>query len=106
DSYKDRDYFKDVVNNNTLEVPGLASERFTISQVTSWVDGHYKTAVSIPGTVKGTVAVLSCYFQSTCHPILPLGYLFAITDHEGNVLYHSDSTRNGNENLLEEFSHS
>jgi hypothetical protein len=35
---------------------------------------------------------------------MPLGYSFAVIDNRGNVLYHSDKTRNLNENLSDEFS--
>jgi hypothetical protein len=35
---------------------------------------------------------------------MPAGYLFAVIDNTGKVLYHSDRARNLNENLGDEFS--
>jgi len=47
-------------------------------------------------------AFLSAQPLSLIDPILPLGYGFALLDDTGTVLFHSDKTKNGRENFLQE----
>ena len=52
--------------------------------------------------VHDTVAAIS--FGRSLNEVLPAGYSFVVVNDNGKVLYHSQSFRNLNENLLDEFS--
>ena len=103
-----REYFKhstssgrlfNIKNNHTD-----TTDRFFLDQVNSWTSGSFTSVLSIPYE-KGSdsVAALAFKINSLSNVILPLGYQFAIIDAKGTVLYHSDSSRNLNENLLDKF---
>jgi hypothetical protein len=56
----------------------------------------------VRGDIAGGSAVVTGQPFSLIDPILPFGYGFAVVNDEGKVLFHSDKTKNGNENFLEE----
>ena len=48
------------------------------------------------------VAAISIPMRSLIRPVLPPGFEFAVIDHTGKVLFHSDRQRNVSENFFEE----
>jgi hypothetical protein len=48
------------------------------------------------------VAAISIPMRSLIDPVLPPGFAFAVIDHSGKVLFHSDRHRNGSEDLFVE----
>ena len=50
------------------------------------------------------IAAVSINMQSLDAAILPTGYFFAMINQHGKVLYHSQKSKNLNENILNEIS--
>ena len=107
-NYKTRDYFKRIVDQRDFRVGGNSNESFFLEQLISWTSGTFRTVISTKSQLHSAdspvIAALSFNFKSLNKVVLPTGYLFAIADNQGNVLYHSESSRNLNENLLNVFS--
>ncbi len=55
-----------------------------------------------PEDPKLAVAAISFPMRSLIGPVLPPGFAFAVIDDSGNVLFHSDRQRNGNEKFFVE----
>ena len=109
-SFKSRDYFKRVYQNREYLLGTERNSNFFLEQVVSWTSGTFRSIISKRSARSTTddpeVVALSFNLNSLNNVVLPTGYLFAITDQKGNVLYHSDTVRNLNENLLNVFSKS
>lgn len=112
-NYKGRPYFDNIVNERYYLQANKAGNPFYIDQVVSKTTGNFTTVISIPSAYKGHagkpgtyVTGMSFNVASLGNILLPAGFQYCIIDAGGKVLYHSDSTRNLNENLLEEFSES
>ncbi|CAN5428139.1 hypothetical protein BH10BAC3_BH10BAC3_31560 [soil metagenome] len=87
------------------------SKKYYLDQLVSKTTGAFITVMSVPSSYhpvnsdSGTYVVgMSFNVKSLKQMILPTGFQFALMDYSGKVLYHSDSARNLNENLLNEFS--
>jgi len=102
-NFKYRDYFQMVINNRTFKVD---EDTFYVDQVISRTSGSFRTIISKHSTFDTTVIEMGFGLKSVNDVIMPAGYTFAIIKDDGKVLYHSDKTRNLNENLKEEFSDS
>jgi len=109
-NFKTREYFKKIIEKQEYLVNGDNNKRFFLEQVISWTSGTFRSVLSARSKLSSpgnpVVAALSFNFRSLDKVVLPTGYLFAITDQAGNVLYHSEPSRNLNENLLKVFSKS
>ena len=108
-NYKNREYFKRIINKKEYLLKDDNNSKFFIDQVVSWSSGRFVTVLSklSSDTVGGKkVVVVSFTMKSVRKPILPAGYHFAIVNNSGKVLYHSDESKNLNENLLNEFTES
>jgi len=111
--YHNREYFKNIINERHYFAGNDTAKKYYLDQVTSWTSGSFTSVVSVPSYLTDiddpkknhrAVAALSLNMQSLDAAILPAGYLFAIIDRQGKVLYHSERTKNLNENLLYELS--
>ena len=106
-NFKNREYFKKIIRGKEYHLNNNPAQSFYLDQIVSWISGSFTSVLSIPSKVEGqATGAISFNFRSLHKPVLPEGYQFAIIDDEGNVLYHSDESRNLNENLLREFSES
>ncbi len=107
-NYKNREYFKRITEHREYFINGVDTNRFFLEQVISWTSGSFRSVISMRSKLTGpdspAVVALSFNLKSLDKVVLPTGYLFAITDNLGNVLYHSETSRNLNENLLNVFS--
>jgi hypothetical protein len=105
-NYRIRKYFKNVIEKRTYSLPSLNdTTKFYLDQVMSWTSGEFTSVLSIPSSAKNVaVAAVAFNVKSLRNTIMPLGYQFAIINKNGDVLYHSQSSHNLNENLLERFS--
>jgi hypothetical protein len=80
-------------------------EDYSIEQVISWTTGLFRTIISCRSKIDTTrIVCLSFPLLPVSKPVLPGGYSFAITDIDGEVLYHSVDVRNLNENFPDETS--
>jgi len=111
----DRQYFRDVLNNELLSLPPPFdnSHSFSIQPTLSRVTGEYNINVVIksnysslvrhsPGDNTHPPAMLgiSSEMYSVCHSILPPGYAFSIVNSEGDILFDSKSGRSLLSNIL------
>ncbi len=111
-SYQDRDYFKNVLKDNTISLDTAPDTHFVIDQVISRTTGAFKTTIAKESQLdtlkdaqhRAKVVALSLILKSLDSVIMPAGYNFAIITDDGKVRYHSIAERNLNENLLDEFS--
>jgi hypothetical protein len=104
-NYAHRAYYKSIVESNNYLSGSDTSKKYFIDQVISWATGKFTTVLSIPSGVQGqAVSAMSFDLKSIASPVLTTGFHFAIIEANGRVLYHSDSTRNLNENMIDEFS--
>ncbi|HEX8278508.1 MAG TPA: cache domain-containing protein, partial [Segetibacter sp.] len=104
-NFKNRDYFKKIVQNKGYLLHNDLSKPYYLDQVISWTSGKFTSVLSVPSVKQGqSVAAMSFNMRSLNQPVLPTGYHFAIIDNSAKVLYHSDISHNLNENLLTEFS--
>jgi hypothetical protein len=102
----DRPYFRDVISDTTLLVPGISPWGFAIQQVVSRTSGEAVTVIGIRSGVgrKDTqVASLAVNLVSLSDPVATRDLGFAIIDnHSGDVLFHCERNRILAENLFEE----
>lgn len=102
-----RKYVSNILNNHAYQQSSNPANKYFLDQVVSWTSGAFTSLVSVGsklGDSLAEVAAISFNMKSLDSVILPAGYVFAVTDREGKVLYHSDKSKNLNENILQEFS--
>jgi len=107
----DRPYFQGVLRNDLwfLSDQGLTGARFRVDPIYSKSTGEYLTAIARPYTIEpktqpvdfGVMAMFTP-MMALMGPVLPPDYGFAVIDPSGKVLFHSDTTKNGRENLFDE----
>jgi hypothetical protein len=109
----DRPYFRGVERNDLwyFSDQGLYGSRFRVDPLYSKSTGEYLAAIARPYTIKengklapfghGVMAMITP-LMSVINPVLPPDYGFAVIDPDGEVLFHSDATKNGRENLFDE----
>ncbi len=117
----DRDYFKVIENdllNQQFRIPESDSENYFISPVFSWTSGQFRTIISTKSRHYKTIddsfpsmksairqreiACITLKNTGIENSLIPPGYGFAIINAKGDIYYCSDSSRNLNENLIEE----
>ncbi|MXV49819.1 hypothetical protein GS399_02470 [Pedobacter sp. HMF7647] len=109
-NFANREYFKEVISD--IQQPPIAykNKRFFIEPVVSRTTGTFTTVISTRsafGTDRNPVVVAMSFKMTDLEKaVLPLGYQYAVIDRNGKVQYHSDPSKNLNENLLDEFSES
>ncbi|QCK15168.1 hypothetical protein [Mangrovivirga cuniculi] len=82
----------------------------TLESIRSVTDGNYEVGLGmkiepkILKESKDTLNILTTVFNSAAvmNPVIPAGYGYAIFDKKGNTIFHSDITKNLNENFLME----
>ncbi|MBC7886711.1 MAG: hypothetical protein H7Z13_02400 [Ferruginibacter sp.] len=108
-NFKSREYFKRISEQKEYGINTRnGAGRFFLDQVISWTSGTFRSVISMKSVLSRkdslVVAALSFNFKSLDKVVLPTGFQFAITYNQGTVLYHSEPSRNLNENLLNVFS--
>ena len=105
-NFSAREYFKRIRDGKTYSLKSLNdTSKFFLDQVVSWTSGGFTSVLSMPYSESSdTVSAISFKVAALTNTILPAGYQFALIDQNGDVLYHSQSSRNLNENFLDKFS--
>lgn len=82
------------------ETPSL----FAIEPIISLTSGTFRTVMAKrnPNPDINHISCISFELSPVINAVLPAGFSFAITDKDGNVLYHKNPVHNLNENLAEE----
>lgn len=103
--FDQRDYFKNIKSQHYYSLDDLPKSQFYVDQIVSWISGEFLTVIAKPSAYdSASVAAILFKPKSLKKAKIPPGYAFAMIDYNGRVLYHSDTTKNLNENLFEEFS--
>jgi hypothetical protein len=108
----DRPYFDAVIRDEVWYLKAEDNQemrhRFRVDPLYSRQTGEYVAVVSEsvpnrpgePSLLR--VASIVTPLLSLIHPVLPPDYGFAVVNQDGNVLFHSNSSKNGNENIFDE----
>ncbi len=75
---------------------------YFIESVFSMSIGEYETVISIKDTLKNRALAYVYPFKSLNKVYLEPNFTFTIIDNKGDIQYHSDQNKIGNENLIEE----
>jgi hypothetical protein len=102
-NFGERDYFKSIVAGKTYFMANQLNKPYYVDQIVSWTSGKFTTVISIPSVNKDAlVAAITVNLKCLKQPVLPKGLFYCIVNAQGRVLYHSDTTKNLNENFLSE----
>jgi len=97
----DRQYFSVYRDNRPLPLPGVPGRGFGIEPLVSRTTGEFIVVISRKSADKKSVVASSNHMYSISDVIMSAGYGFCLIDGDGNVLIHSDSIRNLQENFFE-----
>lgn len=107
----DRPYFQGVQRNDLwyLTEEGLPGTPFRVDPIYSKTTGEYLAGIARPykiqpekGPAIDGVMAMFTPMMSLINPVLPPDYGFAVIDPSGGVLFHSDSSKNGRENVFDQ----
>ena len=107
-SVAQRAYFSEVTGDRawTWKPPPAESPLragIYIDSIQAWTSGNLRAIVAAPTTYDDLpVATITIPLRSLIDPVVVPGFQFAVVDHNGLVLFHSDAQRNGRENLFAE----
>lgn len=108
-SLADRSYLTGLRDGNAWKLPGDGDRlpEFRMESLLAKTTGEQLAVVSIPSSSRGNTQSTSSVFLTTQlrslhNPVLPPGFGFAVIDKSGSVWFHSDASRNLQENFLEE----
>jgi hypothetical protein len=95
--------------NNNLTSFGCGSSGAIVlesihSTTTGRAEAIFSTKVVDPKSAYSVVSMTASQIQAI-NPVLPPGFGFVIIDDAGNVIFHDDPQRNGNENFFDESDH-
>lgn len=98
-----RQYFQDARAHRLVRVDGNPENGFAIESIRSSVSGETEAVVARPTKARElSVVAATVDLIDITHPVLPPGFGFAIIDDSGKVLFHSESSRNNQENFFAE----
>lgn len=108
----ERQYFKDIDRNEAFHIPGADTASFSIQPTLSLVTGDYTVNIAKHSEAKirkgdtdtSAYIGLSSKMYSVFQPVVPKGLNFCIINAAGEILYHSESNRNLQENIFSELS--
>jgi len=108
---RDRIYFQETLAGRLWRFSDLSApnDRFRVDPVVSRNTGEYRAVISQQVTDNANCAGLNLAvvsmvtpLLSLIDPVMPSDYGIAVVDANGLVQFHSDSTKNGHENFLNE----
>ncbi|QRR01480.1 cache domain-containing protein [Dyadobacter sandarakinus] len=99
--FSNREYFKNIKVGKPFFLKKGEKSSMYLEPVISWVSGKFVSAISKPSG-EDTIAAMSFNLKTSDQSILPSGLSYCIIDEKGKVLYHSNSSRNLNEDLFSE----
>ncbi|MDJ1473388.1 hypothetical protein [Xanthocytophaga flava] len=110
---QDRNYFQAVLTNQLWQLgKGQSKRLFMFEPIFNRITGENIVAISIradksylptdPLNNYRPVMAMVAKLQSVINPIMPLGYQFSIIDPKGKVWFHSNQTKNLQEDFLKE----
>ncbi len=110
-SVAERRYFLDARDNNATSfrcgdtvTPPIVMESIH-SSTTGDPEAVFSANVRTPNDERYSVVAMTASMVQAINPVIPPGFGFVIIDDAGNVIFHNDSQRNGNENFFDESDH-
>ncbi|HSB92240.1 MAG TPA: hypothetical protein VLC28_03945, partial [Flavitalea sp.] len=97
----DRQFFSVYRDKRPLPLPGVRGSGFGIEPLVSRTTGEFMVVISRKSNFENNIVGTSNQMYSISDVIMSPGYGFCIIDGNGNVLIHSDSVRNLQENLFQ-----
>ena len=98
-----RQYFQNALANRLASVDGDPENGIAIESIRSSASGETEAVVARPTKAHGlSVVAATVELIDITHPVLPPDFGFAIIDDSGKVLFHSESSRNNQENFFAE----
>jgi hypothetical protein len=101
-SYKDRDYFKAVSQNQLWYPDSAESKKFYLEPVYSRTDGTFRAVLSMKSSRGPLFPTISSDLRSVIDPVLPREVDFCLLDARGNILFTSTGVEHLRENFQEE----
>ena len=107
-SLGEREYVKRIFEGSGLPVSRshATDDQHWIEPTYSWVSGKNTVVVSEPSRIRAgrisAVAALELRMPSVMDPVVQPGFGFAVLNHLGKVIFHSDSKRNLREDFFAE----
>jgi hypothetical protein len=97
-----RAYFKAVRNDDLWKLKKHEDQYF-LQSIISWTTGDREIAISKKGVNPNyPVAAITASFQSVIDATFPISYGFSIIQPDGEVILHSESKKNLQENFIDE----
>lgn len=104
-NYANRTYYKNLRDDKSYYLNNESTKPYYLEQIVSWATGEFTSVISKPSSdASSRYAVLTFNFKCLQRPVLTTGYMYCIINDQGKVLYHTDPTKNLNENLFDEVS--
>ena len=103
-----RDYFSKIKAGDTMHLPEPGPTfGFFLQPIYSWTTGNFEVILSKASQAAGNsgfsgIAALVMRFVSLDEPVMPDGMGFAVIDTSGQVLFHTETGRNLQENFFNE----
>ncbi|HEX6225783.1 MAG TPA: hypothetical protein VFZ52_15300, partial [Chryseolinea sp.] len=109
-----RKYFSSVISNDLWALPSneLKQGQFSIQSIRSWSSSREEVGFAIPvndfikvpkdSTTPAKVLLMATQLYSVMDVVTPPGYGFCLVDKEGEVMFHSQTDRNLQENFITE----
>ncbi|MCW3113925.1 MAG: hypothetical protein JWR18_2321 [Segetibacter sp.] len=104
---RDRQYFRDVLYKRGHSLPNT-SDTFAILPTLSRLTGEFTVNIALASTLqvapnkKAAVVAISTKPYSLYNTVVPPGFAYCLINEKGDILSHSDTARNLQENLFEE----
>lgn len=100
-----RDYVRNVIEGKTMNLYETDNP-FSLQSISSLLDNKAEAGFGIPLKNNSDLKVqaMATRLRSVMDVLLPEGYVFCITDESGQVQFHSQSSYNLKENIIEETS--
>lgn len=109
---KDRQYFQDIIRHGGYVLPNpyfsQVKDTFGIQATLSRLTGRYAINVSLPSNIeispqkKAAAIAISTKMYSIYNTATPPGFSYCLIDERGNMIFHSDTAKSLQENLIVE----
>src|SRR5215217_2826266 len=103
-----RAYFNRINSSSAYQLNGDVKQPYFLDEIVSWTRGGFTSVISkkslLSKNTDSLVAAMSFAIKGLQNTVMTAGYQFAIINKEGLVIYHTDPSKNLNENLKDEFS--
>ena len=97
-----RNYFRDAKLNRLVQLDANPNEAFAIESIRSAASGETEAIIARRSAAKDLIVSGTVELVGITSAVLPPRFGFAIVDQSGNVVFHSEASRNNQENFFAE----